>query len=144
MAILKNLIVNGASRFLQKAYFDDIEVSGTTTITNLNATTFTASGTSTFNGAVKLNNTVGIYKTGTAYPTLNFHYTNSGVTGSIWENPSGTLNVSTNLAVTGGATTLNSLTVNNTSNFGGKVKIDGDVDILGNLRWATIGEHMTI
>ena len=144
MAILKNLIVNGASRFLQKAYFDDIEVSGTTAITNLNATTFTASGISTFNGGVKFNGAVGIYKTGTANPTLNFHYTNSGVTSYIWEQPSGTLNLSSNLVATSGSTTLKSLTVNNTSNFGGKVKIDGDVDIIGNLRWSTIGEHMTI
>jgi len=83
MAILKNLIVNGASRFLQKAYFDDIAVSGTTMISTLNATTLTASGTSTFNGGVKFNNAVGIYKTGSAYPTLNFHYTNSGVTSYI-------------------------------------------------------------
>lgn len=144
MAILKNLIVNGASRFLQKAYFDDIEVSGTTAITNLNATTFTASGISTFNGGVKFNGAVGIYKTGTANPTLNFHYTNSGATSYIWEQPSGTLNLSSNLVATSGSTTLKSLTVNNTSNFGGKVKIDGDVDIIGNLRWSTIGEHMTI
>lgn len=141
MAILKNLIVNGASRFLQKAYFDDIAVSA-----------LTVSGTSTFNGTTLLKGTTGIYG---STPTLNFHFGNSSnVTSYIQETPSGTLNISNNFNVKGsttvkgitasGTATVSQLVVNNTSNFGGKVKVDGDVDIIGNLRWSTIGEHMTI
>ena len=35
MALLKNLIVNGASRFLGHAYFNDISISGTTSLASL-------------------------------------------------------------------------------------------------------------
>lgn len=142
MAILKNLIVNGASRFLQKAYFSDIEVTGSTTITNINAATLSVSGKSTLTGGADLKGTIGIFG---AKPKLDFHYNNAtNATAYIQEDPSGTLKIYPNLAVTDGTTTLNQLIVNNASNFGGKVKIDGDVDIIGSLRWSTVGEHMTI
>ena len=142
MAILKNLIVNGASRFLQKAYFSDIEVTGSTTITDINAATLSVSGKSTLTGGTDLKGTIGIFG---AKPKLDFHYNNAtNATAYIQEDPSGTLKIYPNLAVTDGTTTLNQLIVNNASNFGGKVKIDGDVDIIGSLRWSTVGEHMTI
>lgn len=146
MAILKNLIVNGASRFLQKAYFDDIEVSGTTTISNLSATTLTVSGQTTLNGAADIKNTFNIKNTDHA---VNFYFlpTGSTSTSRIYEtNPSTGvywLNVKNNFNVENNLSASN-LIVSNKSNFGGKVKIDGDVDIIGNLRWSTIAEHMTI
>lgn len=71
MAILKNLIVNGASRFLQKAYFDDIAVSGTTTITDLSATTLTVSGNTTLNGTADVKNTFNVKN---ADHAVNFYF----------------------------------------------------------------------
>ena len=146
MAILKNLIVNGASRFLQKAYFDDIEVGGTTTISNLDADVLNVSGNAKFNGNTYLYGNIAVYSNA---PKINFHYKKvSTTTSSIYETQDETtdkywLNIYNNLKVPGTAD-VNQLIVNSTSNFGGKVKIDGDVDIIGNLRWSTIGEHMTI
>lgn len=143
MAILKNLVVNGASRFLQKAYFSDIEVGGTTTMSDLAAETLSVSGGSTFNGEVDIKYNLDIKSPN---HTINFHYdtTKSAITSQIYESSSGVLKIYPNLDVTSGTTTLRQLVVNSTSNFGDKVRIDGDVDIIGGLRWSTVAEHMTI
>lgn len=84
MAILKNLIVNGASRFLQKAYFSDIEVNGTTTMSDLAAKTLTVSGNTILNGATDVKNTFNIKNIDHA---INFYYapTGSAVTSKIYE-----------------------------------------------------------
>ena len=37
MAILKNLLVNGVSRFLNTAYFQDVSIGGTASFTSLSA-----------------------------------------------------------------------------------------------------------
>ena len=37
MAILKNLIVNGASRFLGKTYFQDVQIGGTASFESISA-----------------------------------------------------------------------------------------------------------
>jgi hypothetical protein len=50
---LGNLVVTGASRFLNKVYINDIEVSGTAGFTNL-----AVSGTSTLTGAVTASSTI--------------------------------------------------------------------------------------
>jgi len=83
MAILKNLIVNGASRFLQKAYFDDIAVSGTTTINDLDVADLDVSGNAKLNGNTNFYGGIGIYNNA---PKIDFHYkNNSAMTSRIFE-----------------------------------------------------------
>lgn len=146
MAILKNLIVNGASRFLQKAYFDDIAVSGTTTINDLDVADLDVSGNAKLNGNTNFYGGIGIYNNA---PKIDFHYkNNSAMTSRIFEtqdtvNNKYWLNLQNNVKIPETIEAKN-LVVNNTSNFGDKVTIDGDVDIIGNLRWTSLGEHMTM
>ena len=119
MAYLSNLIVAGNSKFLNKIYAGDLEVSGTFGTTgnvsvggNLSVTgtsTFTgaltASGESTFNNKVNFKgNGVELYHTS---PYIDFHFNNNSTadyTSRIIEESSGTITIKSNLKVGSSAT----------------------------------------
>lgn len=118
MAYLSNLIVAGNSKFLNKIYAEDLEVSGTFGTTgnvsvggNLSVTgtsaftgTLTASGESTFNSRVNFKgNGIEIYRTS---PYIDFHFNNSTAdyTSRIIEESSGTITIKPNLVVGSSAT----------------------------------------
>ena len=118
MAYLSNLIVAGNSKFLNKIYAEDLEVSGTFGTTsnvsvggNLNVTgtstftgTLTASGESTFNNKVNFKgNGVELYHTS---PYMDFHFNNSTTdyTSRIIEESSGVITIKPNLVVGSSAT----------------------------------------
>lgn len=118
MAYLSNLIVAGNSKFLNKIYAKDLEVSGTFGTTgnvsvggNLNVTgtstftgTLTASGESTFNNKVNFKgNGVELYHTS---PYIDFHFNNSttNYTSEIIEESSGIITIKPNLVVGSSAT----------------------------------------
>ena len=65
MAILKDLVVYGSSRFLNKAYFNDLQISGAATFASLSLSgNLSVSGTSTLTGNTTVGGTLGV--TGTA------------------------------------------------------------------------------
>ena len=118
MAYLSNLIVAGNSKFLNKIYAEDLEVSGTFGTSgnvsvggNLSVTgtsTFTgaltASGESTFNNKVNFKgNGVELYHTS---PYMDFHFNNSTTdyTSRIIEESSGVITIKPNLVVGSSAT----------------------------------------
>ena len=118
MAYLSNLIVAGNSKFLNKIYAEDLEVSGAFGATgnvsvggNLNVTgtstfigTLTASGESTFNNKVNFKgNGVELYHTS---PYIDFHFNNSttNYTSEIIEESSGIITIKPNLVVGSSAT----------------------------------------
>jgi len=118
LAYLSNLIVAGNSKFLNKIYAEDLEVSGTFGTTgnvsvggNLSVTgtsTFTgaitASGESTFNSKVHFKgNGIEIYRTS---PYIDFHFNNSTAdyTSRIVEESSGIITIKPNLVVGSSAT----------------------------------------
>ena len=118
MAYLSNLIVAGNSKFLNKIYAKDLEVSGTFGTTgnvsvggNLNVTgtstftgTLTASGESTFNNKVNFKgNGIELYHTS---PYIDFHFNNSttNYTSEIIEESSGVITIKPNLVVGSSAT----------------------------------------
>ena len=118
MAYLSNLIVAGNSKFLNKIYAKDLEVSGTFGTTgnvsvggNLNVTgtstftgTLTASGESTFNNKVNFKgNGIELYCTS---PYIDFHFKNSTAdyTSRIIEESSGIITIKPNLVVGSSAT----------------------------------------
>lgn len=118
MAYLSNLIVAGNSKFLNKIYAEDLEVSGTFGTTgnvsvggNLSVTgtstftgTLTASGESTFNNKVNFKgNGVELYHTS---PYMDFHFNNSTAdyTSRIIEESSGAITIKPNLVVGSSAT----------------------------------------
>ena len=71
MAILKNLLVNGASRFLGHVYIQDLDVAGTTNFGTLAATNITASGTLAVTGATTLSSTLSVSGTATFAKTTD-------------------------------------------------------------------------
>lgn len=118
MAYLSNLIVAGNSKFLNKIYAKDLEVSGTFGTTgnvsvggNLSVTgtstltgTITVSGESTFNNKVNFKgNGVELYHTS---PYMDFHFNNSTAdyTSRIIEESSGIITIKPNLVVGSSAT----------------------------------------
>lgn len=118
MAYLSNLIVAGNSKFLNKIYAEDLEVSGTFGTTgnvsvggNLSVTGastctggVTVSGESTFNNKVNFKgNGVELYHTS---PYMDFHFNNSTAdyTSRIIEESSGTITIKPNLVVGSSAT----------------------------------------
>lgn len=58
MAILNNLIVNGSSRFLNKAWFNDVSIGGEATLAALTASSLTSTGTLTVSGDSTLTGSV--------------------------------------------------------------------------------------
>ena len=140
MAILKNLIVNGSSKFLNTTYFQDVSIAGSATLSSLSL-----SGTLTVNGATTINNALNVTGTSTINriiassfivnngielshntPYIDFHFGNSTTdhTSRIIENSSGTLHIENNLSIastlsapTGVISTLNSTNVNVTNNL---------------------------
>ncbi len=93
MAILSNLVVHGASRFLNTAYFNDVSISGTASLASLSlsgtlavtgaatlSSTLAVTGASTFTGILTANNQIvgknGIELYGST-PYIDFHYNNS-------------------------------------------------------------------
>ena len=118
MAYLSNLIVAGNSKFLNKIYAGDLEVSGTfgtsgnvsvggnLSVTGTSAFTgaITASGESTFNNKVNFKgNGVELYHTS---PYMDFHFNNSTTdyTSRIIEESSGVITIKPNLVVGSSAT----------------------------------------
>ena len=118
MAYLSNLIVAGNSKFLNKIYAKDLEVSGTFGTTgnvsvggNLSVTgtstftgTLTASGESTFNNKVNFKgNGIEIFR---SMPYIDFHFNNSTAdfTSRIIEESSGVITIKPNLVVGSSAT----------------------------------------
>lgn len=118
MAYLSNLIVAGNSKFLNKIYAEDLEVSGTFGTTgnvsvggNLSVTgtstltgAVTVSGTATFNDKVSFKgNGVELYRTS---PYIDFHFNNSTAdyTSRIIEESSGAITIKPNLVVGSSAT----------------------------------------
>ena len=118
MAYLSNLIVAGNSKFLNKIYAEDLEVSGTFGTTgNVNVGGnlsvigtstctggVTISGESTFNNKVHFKgNGIEIYRT---YPYIDFHFNNStsDYTSRIIEESSGAITIKPNLIVGSSAT----------------------------------------
>ena len=118
MAYLSNLIVAGNSKFLNKIYAEDLEVSGTfgttgnvsvggnLSVTGTSAFTggITVSGESTFNNKVNFKgNGVELYHTS---PYIDFHFNNSTTdyTSRIIEESSGVITIKPNLVVGSSAT----------------------------------------
>lgn len=118
LAYLSNLIVAGNSKFLNKIYAEDLEVSGTFGTTGnvsvggnlsvIGTSTCTGgvtiSGESTFNNKVNFKgNGVELYHTS---PYINFHFNNSttNYTSSIIEENSGIITIKPNLVVGSSAT----------------------------------------
>lgn len=118
MAYLSNLIVAGNSKFLNKIYAGDLEVSGTFGTTgnvsvggslNITGTStcaggITVSGESTFNNKVNFKgNGVELYHTS---PYMDFHFNNSTTdyTSRIIEESSGVITIKPNLVVGSSAT----------------------------------------
>lgn len=118
MAYLSNLIVAGNSKFLNKIYTEDLEVSGTfgtsgnvsvggnLSVIGTSTCTggITISGESTFNNKVNFKgNGVELYHTS---PYINFHFNNSttNYTSSIIEENSGIITIKPNLVVGSSAT----------------------------------------
>ena len=124
MAILKNLIVNGSSRFLNTTYFQDVSIAGSAVLASLSlsgnlsvtgtstlsgnttvggtlgvtgATTFT--GMITTNGGARFNGGIELYGGAAAY--IDFHYNNSTAdyTSRIIESSSGTLHITGNINI---------------------------------------------
>ena len=138
--IASNIICRGASRFLNKAYFQDVQIGGTATLSSLSL-----SGTLTVNGATTINNALNVTGTSTINkiiasnfivnngielyhntPFIDFHFGNSTTdyTSRIIESSSGTLHIAQNLTIastisapTGVISTLNSTNVNVTNNL---------------------------
>ena len=93
--IANSLVVNGAARFLNKIYANDLQVSGTTSFTNLSVSgTSTFAGKATFNGhlAVGYNNTAsdgtlstaGLYSNGWLRSVGNVGWFSQTYGGGIW------------------------------------------------------------
>lgn len=118
MAYLSNLIVAGNSKFLNKIYAKDLEVSGTfgttgnvsvggnLSVTGTSAFTggITISGESTFNNKVNFKgNGIELYHTS---PYIDFHFNNSTAdyTSRIIEESSGVITIKPNLVVGSSAT----------------------------------------
>lgn len=110
MAFLQNLIVTGSSKFLNKLYATDIEVSGTFgTSGNLSVGgTLDVTGTSTFGTVVadKITNNGNLYNNGGielsyATPYIDFHFNKSTAdyTSRIIERASGILKIFSNLEI---------------------------------------------
>lgn len=70
MAILSNLVVHGASRFLNTAYFNDVSISGTASLASLSLSgTLAVTGAATLSGALNVSGTTslaGLNVSGTA------------------------------------------------------------------------------
>ena len=127
MAFLQNLIVTGSSKFLNKIYATDIEVSGTFGTSgnlsvggNLNVTgtstltgSVTVTGTSTFNSKVTFKGD-GI-EISRATPYIDFHYNNStsDYTSRLIEETSGTLTIKNNMKTTNATITTANVTTAN-------------------------------
>lgn len=118
LAYLSNLIVAGNSKFLNKIYAEDLEVSGTfgaignvsvggnLSVTGTSTCTgeVTISGESTFNNKVYFKgNGIEIYRT---FPYIDFHFNNSTTdyTSRIMEENSGVITIKPNLVVGSSAT----------------------------------------
>ena len=118
MAYLSNLIVAGNSKFLNKIYAEDLEVSGTfgttgnvsvggsLSVTGASTCTggITVSGESTFNNKVNFKgNGIELYHTS---PYMDFHFNNSTAdyTSRIIEESSGIITIKPNLVVGSSAT----------------------------------------
>lgn len=127
MAFLQNLIVTGSSKFLNKIYATDIEVSGTFGTSgnlsvggNLSVTgtstltgSVTVTGTSTFNSKVTFKGD-GI-EISRATPYIDFHYNNStsDYTSRLIEETSGTLTIKNNMKTTNATITTANVTTAN-------------------------------
>ena len=103
MAYLKNLVVAGASRFLNKIYCEDIDVGGTASFDEITTGTLSVTGTSTLTGAVTASSTI----TATG---------NISTSGTLAGN-GGYLTLNSKRAMDGGKTTANQLLINGTNAF---------------------------
>ena len=73
MAILKNLLVNGASRFIGKTYFSDVDISGTASLASLSLSgNLSVTGAATFSSTV--NATGNITSSGNLYANGGYLY----------------------------------------------------------------------
>lgn len=127
MAFLQNLIVTGSSKFLNKIYATDIEVSGTFgTSGNLSVGgDLNVTGTSTLTGSVTVIGTSTFNSKATfkgdgieisrAMPYIDFHYNSStsDYTSRIIEETSGTLTIKTNMKTTNATITTANVTTAN-------------------------------
>ena len=95
MAILKNLLVNGASRFIGKTYFSDVDISGTASLASLSL-----SGNLSVTGNTTVGGTLGV----TGATTLTTLTATGTVVLSKTQDLSGTANSSPALIVGGTAT----------------------------------------